>query len=62
MNAIKHLDPKFQECIKLVYYDQLNQEEASEFLKITQSAFSKRLKRAITQLKIILINNFDFME
>jgi RNA polymerase sigma factor (sigma-70 family) len=62
MNAIKQLNVKYQECIRLVFFEQLNQEEASEILKITQSAFSKRLKKAIIELKKILINNFDFME
>jgi RNA polymerase sigma factor (sigma-70 family) len=62
MNAIKQLNPKHQECIKLAFYEQLNQEEASAQLDITQSAFSKRLKKAIIELKKILINNFDFME
>ena len=62
LEAIKKLDVKFQECINLVFYEQLNQEEASLKLGITQSAFSKRLKKSMTALKKILINNFDFME
>jgi RNA polymerase sigma factor (sigma-70 family) len=62
LEAIKKLDKKHQECINLVFYEQLNQEEASEQLGITQSAFSKRLKKSMNALKEILINNFDFME
>jgi RNA polymerase sigma factor (sigma-70 family) len=62
LEAIKKLDKKHQECINLVFYEQLNQEEASEQLGITQSAFSKRLKKSMSALKEILINNFDFME
>jgi RNA polymerase sigma factor (sigma-70 family) len=48
LEAIKKLDVKFQECINLVFYEQLNQEEASLKLGITQSAFSKRLKKSMT--------------
>ena len=62
LEAIKKLDEKYQDCINLVFYDQLNQEEASLKLGITQSAFSKRLKKSMSELKKILINNFDFME
>ena len=62
LQAIKKLDKKYQDCINLIFYEQLNQEEASLKLGITQSAFSKRLKKSMTALKKILINNFDFME
>lgn len=62
LQAIKKLDQKYQDCINLVFYEQLNQEEASLKLGITQSAFSKRLKKSMSALKKILINNFDFME
>lgn len=62
MQAIKQLNQKYQDCINLVFYEQLNQEEACAKLGITQSAFSKRLKKSMTELKKILINNFDFME
>ncbi len=62
LQAIKKLDKKYQDCINLVFYEQLNQEEASLKLGITQSAFSKRLKKSMSALKKILINNFDFME
>jgi len=62
LQAIKMLEPKFQSCIKLIYYEQLNQEEACSVLGITQSALSKRLKKSILELKKILLNNFDFME
>ena len=62
LQAIKKLNQKYQDCINLVFYEQLNQEEASLKLGITQSAFSKRLKKSMSALKKILINNFDFME
>ena len=62
MEAIKKLDKKSQECINLIFFEQLSQDEASAQLEITQSAFSKRLKKAITQLKKYLSINFEFME
>jgi len=62
LQAIKKLDEKYQDCINLVFFEQLNQEEACLKLGITQSAFSKRLKKSMSALKKILINNFDFME
>lgn len=60
--ALNLLKPQYKQCIDLIYYEQLSQEEACDKLGITQSAFSKRLKKSILQLKKILEDNFDFME
>jgi RNA polymerase sigma factor (sigma-70 family) len=60
--ALNLLKPQYKQCIDLIYYEQLSQEEACEKLGITQSAFSKRLKKSILQLKKILEDNFEFME
>lgn len=62
MQALNQLKPTHKKCIEMIFFDQLNQEQASKKMNITQSAFSKRLNRAILNLKNILVNNFDFME
>lgn len=50
-NALSQLKPQHKQAVELVYYEQLTQEEAAEKLDITQSAFSKRLKAALKELK-----------
>jgi len=62
MQALNKLDPKLKEAITLTFYQQLSQEEACAQIGVTQSAFSKRLKKAISELKKIINNNLDFME
>jgi len=52
--AINKLNPSQKEAIELYFFQQKDQEEAASVLNITQSAFSKRLQRAITSLKDIL--------
>ena len=58
VNAIEKLSPAQQEAVDLYFYQGLNQQEASVFLNITQASFSKRLQRALLQLKDILPNDF----
>lgn len=60
--ALEFLDPKYKICIELTYFEHLNQKEASEKLFITQSAFSKRLDKALKELKNILENKFGILE
>jgi RNA polymerase sigma factor (sigma-70 family) len=55
-DAMEKIKPEFKEAITLIYYDQLTQEEAAESLSLTQSAFSKRLKKSLAALK----NNLNF--
>jgi RNA polymerase sigma factor (sigma-70 family) len=62
LQAMNELKPNYKKCIEMTFFEHLNQEEASIKMNITQSAFSKRLNKAILSLKKILINNFDFME
>ena len=56
-NALKELKPEHRIAVEYIYFDQLTQEEAAEILSLTQSAFSKRLNKALTKLKNILENN-----
>lgn len=58
VNAIEKLSPAQQEAIELYFYQGLNQEESALTLNINQASFSKRLNRALQQLKEILPNNF----
>jgi len=60
--ALELLDPKYRICIELVYFQHLNQNEASEKLLITQSALSKRLDKALKELKNILEKKFGILE
>lgn len=60
--ALSELKPKHKEVILMIYFEQLTQDEASEILNISQSALSKRLNRAIEELKKILEKTFLIME
>jgi RNA polymerase sigma-70 factor (ECF subfamily) len=61
-DALSELKPKHKEVIVMIFFDQLTQDEASELLNISQSALSKRLSRAIEELKKILEKTFLIME
>lgn len=56
--ALKKLNDKQQEAIKLYFFEQMEQDEAAEYLGITQGSFSKRLQRALVNLKEILGEDF----
>jgi RNA polymerase sigma factor (sigma-70 family) len=56
-NALTQLKPEHREAVEFIYFDQLTQEEAAKALGLTQSAFSKRLNKALSKLKNILENN-----
>lgn len=53
-NAIKQLSPKMKEVIELSYYEDLNQREISEKLKISQMQVSRRLKKALSDMYEII--------
>jgi len=57
-DALSQLNSKQREAIDLYYYQGLNQEEASAALEITQASFSKRLNRALENLRKILPEDF----
>ena len=57
-DAIDMLNEKQKEAIKLYFFDNLDQKEAAERLGIRQAAFSKRLTRALENLKTILGDDF----
>lgn len=52
--AIAQLKPKMKEVIELSYYNDLNQREISEKLKISQMQVSRRLKQALTDMYKII--------
>ena len=58
VNAIEKLSQPQQEAIDLYFYQGLNQQEAALALGINQASFSKRLNRALAQLKDILPPDF----
>ena len=49
--AIENLQKNDQQAIELFYFENYNQAECAKFLKISQPAFNKRLKRALKNLK-----------
>lgn len=55
--AISQLKPKLKEIIELSYYDDLNQREISERLKISQMQVSRRLKQALEEMYRIITQN-----
>jgi RNA polymerase sigma factor (sigma-70 family) len=52
--SVEMLPESLQETITLYYYDQYTQEEAAKILKISQAAFSKRHKKALTLMKKVI--------
>lgn len=58
--AMDQLDEKSKEVIQAYFFDGLDQRECAETLGITQGAFSKRLSKALSQMKSILGENFLF--
>jgi RNA polymerase sigma factor (sigma-70 family) len=58
--AFEKLTDKSKEVIQVYFFEQLDQKEASDKLGITQGAFSKRLSKALEQMKNILGKDFLF--
>ena len=56
--ALLKLNDKQREAITLYFFDNLDQEQASQRLGISQSSFSKRLQRALANLREILGEDF----
>ena len=56
--AMDQLNEKQREAVDLYFFQQLDQDEASELLGINQSSFSKRLARALEKLKELLGDDF----
>lgn len=48
--AIEKLPPKLKEVVKLSYYEDLNQREISDRLKISQMQVSRRLRQALDDM------------
>lgn len=57
-SALKQLNDKQREAIQLYFFENMEQNEAAKELNITQSSFSKRLQRALVNLKEILGDDF----
>jgi len=55
---LEKLNEKQREAIELYFFDGLDQEEAAIKLNITQSSFSKRLQRGLSNMKEILGDDF----
>ena len=58
--AMDQLSEKSKEVIQVYFFDGLDQKECAETLGITQGAFSKRLSKALEQMKLILGEDFLF--
>ena len=56
--ALEKLNEKQREAIELYFFDGLDQEEAAIKLNITQSSFSKRLQRGLSNMKELLGDDF----
>jgi RNA polymerase sigma factor (sigma-70 family) len=55
-----NLSEKSKEVIQVYFFDGLDQKECAQTLGITQGAFSKRLSKALEQMKLILGEDFLF--
>ncbi|MBS1722391.1 MAG: RNA polymerase sigma factor [Armatimonadetes bacterium] len=49
--ALSRLKDTHREAIRLYYFENMSQEQAAAFLEITQPSFSKRLNRALGELR-----------
>ena len=58
--AMNNLPEKSKEVIQVYFFDGLDQKECAETLGITQGAFSKRLSKALEQMKLMLGEDFLF--
>ena len=58
--AFQQLNEKNKEVIQVYFFDGLDQKECAETLGITQGAFSKRLSKALEQMKSLLGEDFLF--
>ena len=58
--AMKQLNDKSREVIQVYFFEGLDQKECAESIGITQGAFSKRLSKALEQMKLILGEDFLF--
>jgi len=58
--AVNQLNEKNREVIQIYFFEEFDQKEAAEKLQITQGAFSKRLSKALEQLRGILGEDFLF--
>lgn len=59
-DAMKQLSLKNLEVIQVYFFDGLDQNQCAQKLGITQGAFSKRLSKALEQMKLILGEDFLF--
>ena len=59
-DALGKLNESQRQVIQLYFFDGLDQKECAQILMITQSAFSKRLQRALASIKEILGEDFLF--
>ena len=57
---MNNLPEKSKEVIQVYFFDGLDQKECAETLGITQGAFSKRLSKALEQMKLMLGEDFLF--
>jgi RNA polymerase sigma-70 factor (ECF subfamily) len=58
--AMGNLPEKSKEVIQVYFFDGLDQKECAQALGITQGAFSKRLSKALEQMKLMLGEDFLF--
>ncbi len=58
-STIQKLPPELREIIELSYYQDLNQREISERMKMSQMQVSRRLKKALSKMYELIKNNGD---
>lgn len=57
--ALGHLKPGQRDAVQAYFFDDYTQAEAAGLLGITQASFCKRLQRALTRLKELLVDGLD---
>ncbi len=55
--ALMQLKEKHRKAIQLYFFEGMNQEQSAKHLEITQSSFSKRLNKALEQLRELIESN-----
>lgn len=54
LEAIRHLRPRQQEMIRMIYFGGVSKEDAANKLEIAQASVSNTLNRAIENLKKVM--------
>ena len=56
--AIDLLQPEYREVIKMSFFQDMNQQEIAEETGVSQMQVSRRIKKALEELSVIIMNQW----